>query len=379
MGTGTGAGGGADHLPVCGPEQGQPCARVTDIHAGHSFSCAQLDDGTLRCWGTNSAGELGAGYTSPFEGPVVGITQAFDQVELGSRHGCGRRGQELYCWGRNTVGQLGVEGIDHATEPQLVPLSGVTDFEAHRETTCAITTEGRLYCWGFTFDGQKESGFDGGNFSSTPSLIPGLETETVLQVGMGEANGCALLPNDEVRCWGYNQAGRLGTGDTVTSATAVPALKNWDSPVHRLVIGDQHGCVLAGQPEQMWCWGFIAQFHYHYPPTFLDEWIVDTAPMQDVRSAWRDVCALTADGVMRCLGDAAYGKIAGGSQPQSTMIAPPGLGETEKMAVGTWHSCGLRTDGDVMCWGMNLHGQLGLGFLSQQELPTIVDFNGGNP
>jgi alpha-tubulin suppressor-like RCC1 family protein len=186
-----------------------------------------------------------------------------------------------------------------------------------------------------------------------------------------------LLADDEVRCWGDNQAGRLGTGDTTDSASAVPVVKSYPSPVHRLIVGLQNSCVLAGSPAHMWCWGFLHDFHYHYTPAFVDELIPGT--FADVDTTWRLLCALYPAGELRCVGDNAYGQIPGGSQPENDMLTIPGMTDVQRMAIGTWHGCALRADGSVWCWGQNLHGQLGRGFLSQEELPGPVDFNGAVP
>ena len=374
--TGGGDAGGSDHLPVCGPSQSEPCAHVTDIHAGFYHSCAELDDGTVRCWGANSGGELGSGSTSPFEAPVVGIVESFDQLSLGSRHGCGRRGGELFCWGRNTVGQIGIEGADYAAAPQLVALLGVTDLAANRETSCGVGTNG-VYCFGFTQDGQPAGGFDGGFFDSTPTPVPGLAGETVLDVQVGDTSACALLPGDEVRCWGEGQAGRLGTGTWDNHASAVPVAATYPTPVHRLLIGDQHGCVLAGEPAELWCWGYFQGFHWHDVPTKMDQWLQE--PIVDVQTKWRNVCALYPSGVMRCIGDNAYGRIPGEGPSVDTLTVIEGVNDIVKIAVGTFHNCALRTDGSVWCWGINLNGQLGRGFISERELPAPVLFNGGPP
>jgi alpha-tubulin suppressor-like RCC1 family protein len=81
--------------------------------------CAIVDEGALRCWGSNTDGELGRGVQSPTElpAPVVGISGVED-VALGADHACARTaGGDTYCWGSNANGQLG----DGTKERRLKP------------------------------------------------------------------------------------------------------------------------------------------------------------------------------------------------------------------------------------------------------------------
>lgn len=91
---------------------------VVDLAAGRSHTCAVLDDGGLRCWGSASQGELGQGRTM-----TVGDDEtpaSTGTVDLGSRVASAvfmgpvsqstcvvLSGGSLRCWGDNDVGQLG--------------------------------------------------------------------------------------------------------------------------------------------------------------------------------------------------------------------------------------------------------------------------------
>ena len=83
------------------------------IHAGYYHTCAIVSDGTLRCWGSNSSGQLGTGNTTSSSVPVAvsGITEILD-VSAGETHTCAIEDEEagqrtVRCWGRNSSGQLG--------------------------------------------------------------------------------------------------------------------------------------------------------------------------------------------------------------------------------------------------------------------------------
>src|SRR5262249_7469435 len=97
----------AGGLPDAGP--GAPAAQLA---LGHGHTCARLTDGTVRCWGSNVAGELGDGTQNSraYGYPILYMN---DVVELGvqtdGHRTCVRRSSGVVlCWG--AVGDdLGVE------------------------------------------------------------------------------------------------------------------------------------------------------------------------------------------------------------------------------------------------------------------------------
>ena len=50
---------------------------------GGDFTCARLDDDTVRCWGHNSFGQLGQGNTTPL-GVVAGDIAAAPAIDFGA-------------------------------------------------------------------------------------------------------------------------------------------------------------------------------------------------------------------------------------------------------------------------------------------------------
>jgi alpha-tubulin suppressor-like RCC1 family protein len=65
----------------------------------------------------------------------------------------------------------------------------------------------------------------------------------------------------------------------------------------------------------------------------------------------------------------------GGSPPNSPGETPDlelGAPATQ-IAVGGLHSCALLDDGRVRCWGLNTHGQLGLGEAEPRDGNSIPD------
>jgi alpha-tubulin suppressor-like RCC1 family protein len=101
---------------------------ITDavaIYAGDHHSCALIADGTARCWGNNSVGQLGNGTATHSYVPVA-VTGMSDAAAItaGGAHSCAVLADgTARCWGNNSVGQLG-DGSAWSTVP--VPVIGLS-------------------------------------------------------------------------------------------------------------------------------------------------------------------------------------------------------------------------------------------------------------
>jgi hypothetical protein len=95
---------------------------VVSLHGAGAHFCVRRSAGTVACWGSNFAGEVGDGSNAerrlePRTLPLTGV----EEVATGSHHTCARTATTLYCWGSNARGQLGIEGPRELREPTEVP------------------------------------------------------------------------------------------------------------------------------------------------------------------------------------------------------------------------------------------------------------------
>lgn len=100
---------------------------VKAIAAGATYTCALLETGTVKCWGKNTAGNLGDGTTTPRLTPVdvvglssgiIGITAGWgDTVSSGQTCAVDQNGGGK-CWGENGYGEVG----DGTTTNRLTPV-----------------------------------------------------------------------------------------------------------------------------------------------------------------------------------------------------------------------------------------------------------------
>jgi alpha-tubulin suppressor-like RCC1 family protein len=227
-----------------------PGITAIDISAGGSGACAVLVDGRVKCWGSNSHGQVGNGSLTDATTPkdVVGITDA-TSVEAGDFHTCVVRSTGgASCWGTNINGGLGNGSTVNSSTPVTVSgLTGATQITGGNAHSCALLVDQTARCWGSDGNGRLGNGPTGS--STTPSLVTNVATATSIDVGQGHS---CVVSNGAVRCWGWNHAGQLGDGTLTTSSTAVTI----DEVVDAVQVSTQNNttCALAASGS-VFCWG----------------------------------------------------------------------------------------------------------------------------
>jgi len=191
------------------------------VSAGGAHTCATRADGTLWCWGSNGNGRLGIGSTAPSADlPQQVITPAatgWAAVAAGGTHTCATRTDStLWCWGYNNSGQVGI-GSTASSEnlPQQVTTPAATGWAAVSAGgfhACAARTDGTLWCWGANYDGQLGIGSSGSK--RLPQQVAKSATAPWATVSAGTFHTCATRTNRTLWCWGYNNSGQLGIGNT---------------------------------------------------------------------------------------------------------------------------------------------------------------------
>jgi alpha-tubulin suppressor-like RCC1 family protein len=209
---------------------------VRAVAAGSFHDCILTTQGTVRCWGTNGYGQLGDGTmndrTSPAADVAVGTT--VQALALGDMHTCVLTDAGgVRCWGFNDYGQLGDGTTDSRLSPPAndVPIGErVQAIAAGANYTCALTSSGRVICWGSNSDGQLGSQAAFG-LSPTPVAI-GLPYVAV-SITAGLAHACALSGDAVAQCWGAGGDGQLGDGSVVIMPHPAPTtVTGFDSACH---------------------------------------------------------------------------------------------------------------------------------------------------
>lgn len=386
--------------------------KATAVATGGAFACALRDDKTVRCWGSNSAGQLGNGLTLPSASPaaVTGLSDV-TAIATGARHACALTGARVYCWGANDRGQVGqanstrmctVGGgsVPCETVPKLVEtLTDVVAISAGESHTCARTNEGLVLCWGDNRYGQIGTG----RAVMTPAPFPQAvlsndsPVEHVLDLAAAGDFACARNTDGVVWCWGRNGSGQLGraasgsvpancAGPCSPRPLQVPGLASRMSATDAAVSDDASVSDDVVIPPRD-----AARVDAAREPDDVVEPLEDTGVLapstvpRGIAAGGSFACAVLEDGTVRCWGDDALGQLGDGQRGRDPrgpvmVIATPGAASTNPLqrvisvAGGAETACALLADNSLRCWGSNRSGALGIGTTAVQAGPVPVSW-----
>lgn len=365
-----------------------PLEDIASISAGHAYTCVVTNSGGVKCWGSNSYGQLGDGtaedwLSRSFPADVIGLTSGIAAVEGGTDSTCAlTTAGGVKCWGNNWFGQMG----DGTTTARLTPVdvaglgSGVKALAVGGAHTCALSDAGGVECWGNNWVGQVG---DGTTITRTvPVDVAGLGSG-VKALAAGGAHTCALTGAGGVECWGNNWFGQMGDGTNITRT--VPADVIGLSGVKAIAAGDAHTCALtdAGGVK---CWGRndVGQLGDGTSESHLVP--VDVCAGSDagctatlsgivaIAAGWGHTCALDTGGAVKCWGYNWSSQLGDGTTTnRSSPTDVIGLvGGVKALAAGGEHTCTLTDGGRVYCWGANNARQIGVTWKSTRTLPADV-------
>jgi alpha-tubulin suppressor-like RCC1 family protein len=383
------------------------------INAGQSYTCALNVAGLVKCWGTNWTGQLGYDDTNSRGGTSgnmaslgyvdLGFEQAARKMSSGSMHSCVILDNgSVKCWGANWNGQLGYDDtISRGHSPGSMASLGYVDLGLGRtakqisvgeQHTCVILDNGSVKCWGANWNGQL--GYDDsasrGDFPGSMALLGHVDLglgRTAKQISAGSGHTCAILDNDELKCWGTNWAGQLGYDDTNSRGGAsgsMALLVHVDLGLGRtakqISAGSGHTCAILDNNEVK-CWGNNSGGQLGYDDTinrgdssgsmtslgYVNLGLGRTA--KQITTGSSHTCAILDNGSVKCWGTNLNGQLgyddsaSRGNSPGSMALpghVDLGLGRTAKqISAGSSHSCVILDNGAVKCWGDNISGELG--------------------
>ena len=269
---------------------------VSQMSVGDATACA-VASGWVYCWGSNANGMLGSakllqgGYSdSPVavaSGPIAQQSaipakngfpavparpatpanpmtlKTVTKVSVGTTHVCAVASGAAYCWGDNGYGQLGNSSYTDSDEPVAVttastPLDGKTivDISAGNGFTCAVTSDGKVACWGYNSNGQLGYGdvtsiyvanynrpVDTSNPNGRTAVFRGvtcflifcgptpvakavppsiLATKNIVKLARSKSSSktmCAIDNTGRAYCWGANDTGQVGDRNYSKSGT----------------------------------------------------------------------------------------------------------------------------------------------------------------
>lgn len=277
-----------------------------------------------------------------------------------------------------------------------------SQISAGGDTNCAVIDDGQVACWGSNSHGQLGAGLGTGANASTwsPQLVQmegGIVLSGVRKVVVGTGaespslppHACAITDGGQLWCWGPNTHGQLGVhgGDRSRAVRARPGAGAALAGVQDVALGAGFTCALvAASPQpgdnRVHCWGrnVYSQAGTDPSDTPIDSPTTVLAaaggqPLTNIRSidaGYAHTCVLRNDGHVLCWGDNQRGQLGDHSNAASKGRAvfaghypDAPLADASELVADGWHSCARAPqsdDGSVLgihCWGRNDSGQTG--------------------
>ena len=307
-------------------------------------------------------------------------------ISTDGRHGvCEASGRCSYYDASCSTSRRILDGEKNACVP--AGNSCITQLSLGEAHSCALRTDGAIYCWGRNDEGQVGDGTE--QDRSTPTRVVGLPAgRTVLQIAAGELHTCAILDDNTVWCWGTNEQHILGQcNDAALVSSAQPLMvPRWGantaaSPAcdpttpfkaTSIAAGGVHNCAV-GTDASVYCWGENSHGNQG-GQCGQDNGILDPVPgplkiagtitqgANAVQVGDEYSCILASDHSVWCFGcNDLYelGQGSGNSVNSYKPLAVQGLADVDYLVLADETGCVVTRQKTLFCWGSGSTGIFG--------------------
>lgn len=355
-------------------------------------------------WGESQDPESGLEFYEVSVGTKKGLSDVRSWVKVGLRYEALLKGLDLeegkiYFGNVRGVNRAGLVGETESGDGFIATLD--QHLSSGRKHSCALNRSGDVICWGNNHASQlglesrlEHIGDDPDDMEKNVTKISQNYENIMIQISSGGYHTCALFDTGEIRCWGLNESGQLGTGnfDFLLSKAekkidAGPGLVGT-----QIVAGGQHTCGLfkihTSEQQLVKCWGDNSSGQLGvvisedsefevvgFKPSDMGANLLavdldSSESVLQVVAGDEHSCALLANGRVKCWGENHSGQLGlgdfsdrgpeflrSGGKPEFVLIE-----ESSKivwLSTSGHHTCALTASGKVVCWGENSSGQIG--------------------
>jgi len=276
-----------------------------------------------------------------------------------------RRAPLVICCGACCVAWSGCLDFDALDGEPAYCLHAVRGGWTH---TCARMLDNTAWCWGHNNAGQL--GVPGETESQpTPTRVGGVSR--LVELAVGDSFSCGVGQEGGVTCWGYNDYHQLGPRD---DAIGLPGEVARLTDARHVAAGAEHACAVKAD-ETVVCWGRnhrgqlgAGSTGYQQPEPSAVGGISDVVQLA---LGFTHSCALKRDGTVWCWGGNASGQLGDGTkEDRATASRRAMIDDVVQIGAALHHSCAVKRDGTVWCWGLNNRGQLGDGSVVDSPRPV---------
>ncbi|MCX6016954.1 MAG: cadherin-like beta sandwich domain-containing protein, partial [Chloroflexi bacterium] len=369
---------------------------VQDFAVVDYGACAALEDGTVRCWGSNYDGEVGVGDIVAYSRAVTVtldtggvLTDVVDLGNAGSSVCALTSAGNVYCWGDGDNGTLGNGTLTDSTSATLVIVPP------------SASTNASLSGLAINPGPPLDQNFVSDRYHYYP-VVPNAIASMLVTPTLSDANAAYTITGSPGACTPAtspaNCALSVGANTITVTVTAEDGTTTQNYVLHverlglpivtvakvkslsRSVYSGNNQCAIL-MDGQVLCWGrenYTVDEYWNNSLT-VPVTVTGVTDAVDVSHSSSSICIVHADETAGCMGynQGSFGN--GTKNNASTVLTPvieylggPPMRGIRQMVNADSHGCAVMTNGTVRCWGRNIDGELGNGTTTASFVPVTV-------
>ena len=248
----------------------------------------------------------------------------------------------------------------------------------------ALASDGSLFAWGYNGYGQV------GDASTTDRSVPvaitgSLSGKVVTSIGAGSNHSIVTTSDSSVFAWGYNNNGQVGDTTNTDRSSPVDITGNFSGKtITSVSVGNYHNIALASDGS-VFTWGRGSryrigngtQINRNTPFDITSSGSLSGKSITAVYAGGGHTMAIANDGSVSVWGGNDVGQLGIGSlvdQPVPTILTAFSGKVITSLALYD-HTLALENTGNVFAFGDNTYGQLGDNSSTTRDVPVEITPN----